>query len=299
MRVAVSRLLDGAIDYAGLFPPARLEMAEAIDRFGKANEGREAWIVARFVCGAARLDALADAIEARPHLAYVPVSVVGSASADRASWETALEEDAQRMNAFDRRLGDRAAVEAFEMRVPSHTGFEGYLRDLRGFSEAEVYVELPWGEGMRDSMAILAESEWASAKARTGGLTKDAVPSAGELAQFVRECVDLELSFKLTAGLHHALPTWDASIDATTHGFLNVFAATAFALTEEMSSREIETLLGDADPTAWEFGDRDIAWRGKRFGFGEIDQVRDLFVSFGSCSIDEPLADIAALQSGT
>jgi hypothetical protein len=53
-------------------------------------------------------------------------------------------------------------------------------------------------------------------KLRCGGAR---VPSAGEVAEFIRRCRYEGLRFKATAGLHHALPT-DGE-----HGFLNLLAA--------------------------------------------------------------------------
>ena len=75
----------------------------------------------------------------------------------------------------------------------------------------------------------------AFAKLRTGGLTPDAIPSAEQIAGFLTEAAARRLPFKATAGLHHPVrsvrPLTYApdSPRAAMHGFLNVFAAAAFA----------------------------------------------------------------------
>ena len=51
-------LLDGIIDYAGLFPPAQLPMDEAFTRFVEHRSTDDGWMLARFVCPAGRLDEL-------------------------------------------------------------------------------------------------------------------------------------------------------------------------------------------------------------------------------------------------
>ena len=58
MNTCAKSLLDGIIDYAGLFPPARLPMDEAFSRFVEHRSSDDGWMLARFVCPAARLDEL-------------------------------------------------------------------------------------------------------------------------------------------------------------------------------------------------------------------------------------------------
>ena len=63
------------------------------------------------------------------------------------------------------------------------------------------------------------------AKIRCGG---ERVPTAEEVAEFVRGCRSRGLVFKATAGLHHAYPTASGE-----HGFLNLLAAAVFGNEEE------------------------------------------------------------------
>ena len=52
-------LLGGLIDYAGLFPPAQLDMADAVAGYRAARSGPHAWMLDRIVCPAERLADLA------------------------------------------------------------------------------------------------------------------------------------------------------------------------------------------------------------------------------------------------
>jgi hypothetical protein len=105
----------------------------------------------------------------------------------------------------------------------------------------------------------------------------------------------LEVPFKLTAGLHHPLPHRDAVTGATMHGFLNVLGAATFAISEDLSRRDMERLLLDSDPKAWSFDRSGLAWRDRRASLDDVDEARALFVSFGSCSVDEPLEGLQEL----
>ena len=63
-RDAVREALAGLIDYAGLFPPASLGMADAVAEYRSARTGPQAWMVQRFICPADRLLELAGVLAA-------------------------------------------------------------------------------------------------------------------------------------------------------------------------------------------------------------------------------------------
>ncbi len=141
----------------------------------------------------------------------------------------------------------------------------------------EVYCELPLRYDV--SFRILQLGELGlRAKVRCGG---SVLPSVPALAEFVQACRRLEVAFKATAGLHHPLRHGDE------HGFLNLLAAAVFGDEEEA--------LGDEDPGSFEVSSDSFRWRGRTAGAYEIARARELFVSFGSCSAQEPIAGLLAL----
>jgi len=283
MRVSVRRLLEGVIDFAGLYPPATLSMEEALGRYLKGLAGPEAWILGRFVCGAGRLDELSNLLDLNLTAPPIEVTVVGS-SAD--GWDNGLEEAVNQMNAFLKSAGERATIEAFETRLPDSGPVERYLMDLNGFRDAEVYLEVPWSRDTTDTLTAIADSEWLGAKARTGGTD---VPSPEALAGFLRDCVDLDLRFKLTAGLHEPLS------HGASFGFLNCLTATGLALVEDFSRKELADVLADADSAHWRFLHQELSWQGASIPLDDLEETRELFRGFGSCSIDEPLEGLDRL----
>src|SRR5262245_53301203 len=56
-------LLVGLIDYAGLFPPAALDMLTATRKYAECREGEYRWALGRFVVPVARLDEFEKAAE--------------------------------------------------------------------------------------------------------------------------------------------------------------------------------------------------------------------------------------------
>jgi hypothetical protein len=142
----------------------------------------------------------------------------------------------------------------------------------------EVYFELPLRDDV--SFRILQIGELGlRAKVRCGG---SLLPSVPALAEFVQACRRLEVPFKATAGLHHPVRR------GNDHGFLNLLAAAVFG--------DEEDALAEEDPSAFEVAPDTFRWRGRDAAPDEIARVRrELFVSFGSCSAQEPIDGLRAL----
>jgi len=139
------------------------------------------------------------------------------------------------------------------------------------------------------------------AKVRTGGLTPGAIPSAAEMAGFLFEAAARGMPFKATAGLHHPIRsvralTYDLeSPRAPMHGFLNVFAAAAFAW-NGMDRGHMEELLEERRAEELEFTDEALIWNDHFVTTEQIEEARREFAhSFGSCSFEEPVTELRDL----
>lgn len=296
MRKSTQKLLSGAIDYAGIFPPAQLGLLEAYTRFEAGRRGPEQAILGRFVCSSARLVNLAELIVTETSLAAIQVVVASAGGSTKSEWEDCLEGDCKAMNDFQQAVGERGEIAAYEVRVGHGLGLDSSIRDLDGFREAEVFVEIPLDEGVVDAVGILAESDWLGAKARLGGPTKECYPTADRVALFLRSCLDLEVEFKLTAGLHHPVSHSDSATGAQMFGFLPVLGGACLALSEDLSVQETMMLISSPNLDGWIFDDSGIHWGELHAGMSDIEQFRSLFTGFGSCSIDEPMLGLATLD---
>jgi hypothetical protein len=158
-------------------------------------------------------------------------------------------------------------------------------------------MEVPLAEdpaSLLDAMALTH----AKAKMRTGGVTPDAMPSPEQVLRFITRCVERNIAFKATAGLHHA---WRGDYrltyapDApygTMFGFLNVVLATAAIVGGAgLESRALE-LLTESDAAALRVTDDGIEWRGRLLPTATLHDARDRLAAFGSCSFAEPVADL-------
>jgi hypothetical protein len=153
-----------------------------------------------------------------------------------------------------------------------------------------IYIEV----GDIDLIEIIGHYGF-RAKIRTGGVTADAFPAVEHVARFIRECIHKKVAFKATAGLHHPIRcskpfTYDFdSPIGTMHGFMNVFIAAAMP-------EAAEQILGEDNPRAFGFDDGGVWFRDLRVNTEEIQRVRaHSAISFGSCSFEEPIADLKDL----
>jgi len=296
MPTALHPLLASSIDYAGLFPPAGLDMATAVRQYAEYRAGPDAWALGRFVVPVARLGELEREAELlaprQPAEPWRLSALLGPSTG----------EEIKALGEFNcRHAADGAAslsADVVEARADSVETVDRLLTGLPRWVQA--YVEIPLDRDPTPLVAAIAR-HGARAKARTGGVTADAFPSAAALARFLRACTAAGLPFKATAGLHHPLRAEyrltyaPGSSKGTMFGFLNVFLAAALIL-QGLSDAEAEQLLEERSPEAFRFSAEAIEWRGYRLDRPAVEDARaGGIVAFGSCSFEEPLGELRAM----
>jgi hypothetical protein len=279
-------LLAGAIDYAGLFPPAALGMEEAVRNYAAYLRGDDAWALGRFVVPVARLEELIQRRETMDDDTPWRLSALAGASPV---------EDAARILEFNDAHAAAASIEAIEARATTPEDVAA-LQPLARVA-SELYVEIPPDERVH-ALVRAVRSIGARAKIRTGGTTEAAFPDAASVLRFLIACRDAGVAFKATAGLHHAVrgsyPLTYASDAAlgTMYGYLNVLLA-AILLWGGGDEREARALLEEREASAIRVQPDGITWRGLTFPNASVRTGRSAFASgFGSCSFEEPLEEI-------
>jgi hypothetical protein len=180
---------------------------------------------------------------------------------------------------------------------------------------APLSVEVPRGSEQEPALSDIQERadhpNPVQAKFRTGSTPNTPVPTPNtpvptpntpvptptptptELATFIRACVDHDLCFKLTGGLHRAISHTTSSSHTSTgvedqFGFLNVIAATRWALAHGAEIPEMESLLSQRDPMPI----LDII---TRMSEADASVVRAFLTAYGCCGVMDPIGDLAAL----
>jgi hypothetical protein len=293
MAESIRALVHQIIDYAGLFPPAGLDMPSAVANYARYSASPESWMLARFVAPANRLSEFGRAESAviRDASLQTPWRVSVIAGDHPAA---AIESIA----AFQR-TSECATVDAIEIKIDSPSRIGGFISMIPASMAA--YFEIPLAPDPHAFIEALAACG-GRAKMRTGGITPDAIPQASDVARFIIQCAGLSVPFKATAGLHHALRgshplTYEPQpACARMHGFLNVFTAACFAYSGLTEHDYLAAILEQESTKELRFDDTGVTWGEWRIAVEQIRNARaNLAISFGSCSFEEPLAGLRAL----
>lgn len=292
----VRALLAGVIDYAGLFPPAELDMPHTVNNYADYMGDGHAWMLGRLIVPAGRLEELAQHAgdlfprgeDAEPWHISALVAPAG---------DPGLQADLDRVEAFNRTHSrpaqGLAAINMIELRAAGADAIEQVLDQVP--DAIFPFFELPVADDPRGLIAAIAGSD-AGAKVRTGGVHADAYPQPDQLARFIVACAASGVPFKATAGLHHPLRHYSEAVQTDEFGFLNVFVAAALAATHGLGAQEVADVLVERDAQAFTFEPDGLGYGNRAMTVEQIERTRQRFaVSFGSCSFTEPLEDLADL----
>lgn len=185
-QTAFEALAKGLLDYAGLFPPARCSMPEAVSNFRAHRASENGWLLSRFCCPAGRLEELREAVggdwggDSAGNPDPWRISVIGSSGHDRDSFLENLQNDLEQMKAFEAAAAGEAFPDALEAKLPLLVAYlndsnrpDLHERELTEFLERiaasvadyslkrplEVFIEFPFsGDEWRESLLLLAAS---------------------------------------------------------------------------------------------------------------------------------------------
>ena len=288
-------LLAGLIDYAGLFPPARLPLSEAMQRYDRHHDGPDAAMLGRFILPGTRRDALAPWLGSTWHRER-PLRL--SLLADNMDLARLVQWAAAEPS---------VRLEALELKPAAGSMARVWLEDILNsllaidLDGTEVYVELVESQD-EEMLACLAQWQGRhallrlGAKLRCGGITADLVPEPDRVAAVLAAAADGAVPLKFTAGLHHPLRGMDQTEGVPMHGFLNVYGAGLLAHTGGLSAAQLGPVLAETDPRAFRLTAADFAWRDQAVPAAAVADLRSrLLGGYGSCSFTEPVSDLRAL----
>ena len=281
-------LLTDAIDYAGLFPPASLEMPAAVRNFARYLDGEFHWMLGRFVVPAERLMELEKLLKPNRARGWRLTALLGRR----------IKDDLKSIVQFHLKAGERAHVDSVEFKIATKDELNPILELLpHGIN---VYAEV----ALRDDLAEQIEAIRLAgmlAKIRTGGTKASAYHRLQQVARFISTCASAGVPFKATAGLHHALrgvyPMTAAQRGphVPMHGFLNVLLAAA-ALKAGAMELQIPEILALRNGEAFAFRKDGVMLRNIKLTNQQLRETREqLALAFGSCSFEGPVRDLEAL----
>lgn len=295
------------IDYAGLFPPASLDIGGAVAGYRSARSSPARWVAGRFLCPSSQLVELAgeltssirrgeDRWEVGVILESEPSGSIGAAAAEAQNFHTEMQPAA---------IAASAEANITDASVAGLTATIDTISSIQ--PEIFAFLEVDRSSSIRDQVINVAEAlktkgGVGGVKLRCGGADPGTFPSAAEVTEFILATTTSSLPFKATAGLHQPIRHFDDAIGTWRHGFLNILIASGVAARGE-SAVTVEAIVSETDPAAFSVSPAFVTWRDISIPGSEMRRARrDGFVAYGSCEFDEPvdaLADLAFLGEGT
>ena len=309
VRESVCNLLGGVVDYAGLFPPATLDMPATCENYARYTQSEHEWMLGRLIVPVSRLDEFEEASrgllatdEQREDAWYISALLGEDTRADFDRVFRFNETHAPSEQGGDGAKNGLAVIDAVETPASTTARVDEILAALP--EGIEAFIEIPWNEDPRGLVASIGgdSSTGANAKIRTGHVDPSRIPPVEALARFISVCAQAGVPFKSTAGLHHPIRgtyplTYDPDPFTTVmHGYLNVFIASALAHAHRIDGSTIARILHVTDASSFVFDDETITWEDLTISSDQIVRSRErLACSFGSCSFTEPTEELASL----
>lgn len=312
MLQSIRSLMAGLIDYAGLFPPAKLSMQHSAEAFARARRGEHEWILGRFICPVSRLREFSQAAAV-----MMPGTHATSGYREHADtqepWRISaiidgdLSKDLETIAAFNRHHEHedhgQAVIDALELKAANSEQIDAAAEAIPDslYPFFEPPADLVASGDCRGFIAALA-GHMAAAKIRTGGVTPEAFPSPHAVASFIVACQGGGVPFKATAGLHHPIRaeyplTYEPNCPrGVMHGFLNIFVTAAMIRTHGIDADRAAAIIESRDAGEFHFTPEGVRWDGLFLEDTDLAESREGFaLSYGSCSFDEPIDDLKRL----
>ncbi len=250
-------------------------MQQAVADHLDARGGEYAGLLGPMLCKASRLAELITELAKAKPASPVPLSLV---------CDTGLGDVPKALSIIEGRQ-ELLALRMVEMPAPSDVDDIWLERVSEFVPEDIIRVVEPrrGGDGWLGGIRRVAEHGcWP--KLRCGGQTAESVPSIDVVNDFIAVAGTLDVPFKATTGLHTAVRGTDPETGFTHHGFLNILVATARSL----SGKEVRAALASTDGPA-------LAEEASALSDDAANAVRDVFASYGSCSLQDPVAELEGL----
>ncbi|MCQ9708590.1 hypothetical protein M2168_000030 [Streptomyces sp. CZ24] len=271
-----AELFASFCDDAAVFPPGELPLAQAVPAHLRHVTAAHAPLVGPLVVPQARLPELAELTAGHERQSLDLAVTVPSPEAAVQALASVAALPTARLRVLEVAVPEGVPTAEIVPRLTTA------LRNADDRTGVTVYVEVPRDERRPGLIASLADSPFL-AKFRTGGVRAGLYPDERELARAVLLAVRAQVPFKATAGLHHAVRNTDPRTGFEQHGHLNLLAATGAAL-GGAGEGEVVAVLAERDATT-------VAGL-----VGALSpEVRSAFRSFGTCSLAEPVGELAAL----
>ncbi len=293
--------LNKLIDYAGLFPPANLNLNKALKKYREYIECDDSWIMSQFVIHLNDLENISkDDMEIFNDNFQLDFSVLSEN----------LENDIEKLNQFKNQFSNKVKFSGLETLICQSDDLYNLLtstnitiqnNNLKLSSFFELSYDKNWLKGMFIAVKTISKFNKLNKtnfgfKLRCGGIKANMFPDSNLVSNTILNCIKDNVPMKFTAGLHHPFRHFDDNINTKIYGFFNIFIGAMLAQKYKFKCSQLNQILLDENEYSFIFYEDKIKWKNFHITNDEIKQFRkSQFISFGSCSFDEPREDLIKL----
>ncbi len=325
MKKSIKAMLEKAIDYAGLFPPAGLSIEDALANYNVYRHNQESWMLSRFICPTTKFSEFEEVylgLINNEEESYSISALCGKPEKPD-QFIKCFNEETNAINCFVKSNNGKIIVDVLEMCLPLGiaSDSDGFINALAGElktnsfkniggNPTQVYFEATlnsdWQDELKSVINVIAgfnnkhlspslseRKTIIGFKFRCGGVKAEQYPSIEQTAYCVKLCAEMNVPLKLTAGLHHPFRHFNENAQTKMHGFFNIFAAALLCHKHNLDENALIKIIGDEDRGSFIFEENEFAWKNQRISVDEITKGRKTsIISFGCCSFEEPKYDL-------
>ncbi|WP_158999338.1 hypothetical protein [Pigmentibacter ruber] len=300
------------LDYAGLFPPAKLTLQESLLNYSSYTKHKQKNWLGKFILPSNKIE---DCIEIMLNQKFfksndtnLNFSIILNSCEKFNDFNKIIDSDLKSLKNFESTFKNNIHIDSIEFLPPKEVFQPSNLSlfknmlflvndKLLNVNKLKFkFLEIPFSENINEYIEFISEFNTQHKdtnfciKLRTGGVTPNQIPSAFHIAQAIRLSAEKQIPIKTTAGLHVPVPNDNPEVGARLHGFFNIFSCLLLCYKKLLTISEMENILTNYSYSDFKFTEEGLTIGNKFLANVEMTQLRNSFIkSFGTCSFLEPI----------
>ncbi len=303
--------MNKLLDYAGLFPPAKLPLYESLVNYSSYTKHKQNGWLGKFILPINKINECIEIMTKQNVFNNVEnkleFSIILNSCEKFNDLNDFIKNDLLLIKKMEKNLSTQVTIDSIELYPPKEvyqpnkvTLFSNMLEIVNEAFHSEKnitakFIEVPFSENINEYIDLIAKyniknSDKIFVKLRTGGVTPEHIPSAYHIAQAIRLCAEQQIPLKATAGLHVPVPNDNPEVGARLHGFFNIFSCLLLCYSKLLTITEMEHIITDYSYSDFYFTQTGLTVGNKFISNENMSELRNSFIkSFGTCSFLEPI----------
>ncbi|GAB5410390.1 MAG: hypothetical protein BalsKO_27550 [Balneolaceae bacterium] len=318
--------MTGAVNYAGLFPPVSLKLNEALRSYVDFSHSKYSWMLANFLMPHNEIPLLGSFADMK-HQLKGPLSlcITGPETNTLFEFKNVMNNIEQEVKAAHAGYPGEVRTNLLELKLPLNSVETLNPEELVKALEAvvsttaesrllphRVFFEVPGDEYNAEltkkiikviavhNKSILKRKVnnylFSGIKINCSAKKGGKIPTAIYLAEVLLYARDANVAVKFSGTENTPFPSYNYSLGSNVHGFINIFAASILAYTQDLTATETIEVIEEKNLENFTFKDDYFAWRELAAPTMEVKMLRMLSItSFNFTSFTTPINGLKEL----